>query len=342
VIIEKTIARRPLTESLAPRAAIDEEFARTGKSFRRHPDRGRFEDSVLNPLLKLGLSLTGLYSVGMRNAARPVVRELTLAIDSLPWAFDGYRLLHLSDLHIDSVPGLAQSIVGALDGLDADLVLLTGDYRYRTEGSAEDVWPGMRRLLSALSPRDGIFGILGNHDSSDMAYPLEDLGIQLLINDAVPIERGNERLWVAGVDDSYDYRTHDLPRALDGIPLSACRILMAHTPDLYSEASQAGTDLYLCGHTHAGQVRLPLIGSVVQNCDAPRKYTHGYWRHGRMQGYTSAGLGCSMLPVRFNCPPEIVRIHLRRRPALERQLVRTPGERRRASLFRAHHPVATC
>lgn len=341
MIIENTIARRPLAESLARRAAIDEAFERTGKSFRRHPDRGRFEDAVLNPLLKIGLSLTGLYSIGMRNAIRPVVRELTLGIDTLPWAFDGYRILHLSDLHIDSVPGLGRAIADALGGMDADLVLLTGDYRFRIEGPCDDVWPGMRQILSAISARDGVFGILGNHDTAEMAYTLEELGVQMLINDAVPIQRGSERIWLAGVDDTYDYRTDDLPTALDGVPLSACQILMAHTPELYAEASQAGTDLYLCGHTHAGQVRLPLIGSVIQNADAPRKYTHGYWRHGRMHGYTSAGLGCSMLPVRFNCPPEIVRIHLRRRPAVERQLIRTHDERHPASMFRAHRPVAT-
>ncbi len=322
--------------------AIEEASARTGKSFRRHPDRGKFEDSILKPLLEFGLSCTGLYSLGIRNAARPVVRELTIFIDALPRVFDGYRVLHLSDLHLDSVPELARSVASAIAELDAELVVITGDYRYRTEGPCDDVWPGIRRILSNTSPRDGIFGILGNHDSSDMAYPLEELGIQLLINDAVPIARGADCIWLAGVDDSYDYRTHDLARALDFVPVDACQILMAHTPDLYAEASEAGTDLYLCGHTHAGQVRLPLIGSVIQNSDAPRKYTHGYWRHGRMHGYTSAGIGCSMLPVRFNCPPEIVRIHLRCRQAAGIQLARTRDARRPASPFRAHRPAATC
>lgn len=247
----------------------------------------------------------------MRNAARPLVRDLTLKISALPWAFDGYSIVHLSDLHVDSVPGLAESVSIALAGLQADLVLITGDYRFRTEGPCDEVWPGMRRILSHISPRDGCFGILGNHDSSDMASPLEDLGIQLLINDAVHIVRGSDSIWLAGVDDSYDYRTHDLARALESVPGASCQILMAHTPDLYEQASLAGVDLYLCGHTHAGQVRLPIIGSVIQNSDAPRKYTHGYWRHADMHGYTSAGIGCSMLPIRFNCPPEIVRLTLR-------------------------------
>ena len=309
----KTDLRRPLAESLAPRVAIEERSARTGKGFRRHPHRERFENAFTKPLLKFGLSITGLYSRGVRNATKPVLRELTLHFDRLPPAFDGYRIVHLADLHLDSVPGLAEVIAAATAGLHTDLVLMTGDYRFLTHGPCETVYAGTRKILAGISARDGMYGILGNHDSSEMAYPLEAVGLQLLINDAVPVERQSAQLWLAGIDDSYDYRTHDLPRALAPIPSDACRVLMAHTPDLYAEASHAGVDLYLCGHTHAGQVRLPLIGSVIQNSDAPRSYTHGYWQHDRMHGYTSAGLGCSMLPIRFNCPPEIVTITLRRR-----------------------------
>jgi predicted MPP superfamily phosphohydrolase len=309
-------ARRALEESLAPRVAIEKAFAQTGRDFRRHPRTEWFEDIFVKPLLKLGLGVTGLYARGMENAVRPVVRDLLLEFDLLPPAFDGYRLLHLSDLHLDSLPGLAESIMAVTAGLHVDAVLITGDYRFLTQGPCDQVCPDLRKILSGISSGDGMFGILGNHDSSEMAYALEALGVQMLINDAVPLARGSEEIWLAGLDDSYDYRTHDLPRALSEVPTGSYRVLMAHTPDLYAEASRAGIHLYLCGHTHAGQVRLPLIGSVVQNSDAPRAYTHGHWRHERMQGYTSAGLGCSMLPIRFNCPPEIVRLTLRRRPAV--------------------------
>ena len=309
-------ARRALAESLAPRVAIEEAFAQTGKDFRRRPRTEWFEDIFLRPVLKAGLGITGLYARGMENALRPVVRDLFLDFDSLPAAFDGYRLLHLSDLHLDSLPGLAESVTAVTSGLHVDAVLITGDYRFLTEGACDHIYPDLRKILSGISSRHGMFGILGNHDSSEMAYALEDLGVQMLVNDAVPLGRGSEEIWLAGIDDSYDYRTHDLFRALSQVPSGSYRMLMAHTPDLYAEASHAGIHLYLCGHTHAGQIRLPFIGSVVQNSDAPRAYTHGHWRHEGMHGYTSAGLGCSMLPIRFNCPPEIIRLTLRCRPAL--------------------------
>jgi predicted MPP superfamily phosphohydrolase len=138
------------------------------------------------------------------------------------------------------------------------------------------------------------------------------MGVEMLINGSTQLRKGRDSIWLAGIDDSYDYRCDDLVQALELVPEQAFKILLAHTPDLYEPAYEAGVDLYLCGHTHAGQIRLPWIGSVIQNSDAPRNYTHGYWKHSGMHGYTSAGIGCSALPIRFNCPPEIVLIELRR------------------------------
>src|SRR5207248_11700996 len=91
------------------------------------------------------------------------------------------------------------------------------------------------------------------------------------------------------------------------------KILLAHTPEVYADASARGVQLYLSGHTHAGQIRFPGIGSIRNNARCPRAYAYAHWRHGAMQGYTSAGVGCSSLPIRFNCPPEIVLIELRRK-----------------------------
>jgi uncharacterized protein len=303
---------RPFAESLARRRQIEEEAERTGKTFRRHPERMLAERLFIKPLLKAALQATGLYAKGVQNALQPVVRHLSLEFPNLPAAFDGYRVLHLSDLHIDCLDLLPAAVAAVLGGIQADVCLMTGDYRFQTEGSCGKARSGMRQVVSSISAEDGIFAILGNHDPSEMAAALDEMEVSMLINDAVELRRGEHSLWLAGVDDSYDYRCDELPVALQHVPSDAFRILLAHTPDLYDEAAESGTDLYLSGHTHAGQVRLPWIGSVIQNSSAPRAYTHGYWRHREMQGYTSSGVGCSMLPIRFNCPPEVVLMELHR------------------------------
>ena len=233
----------------------------------------------------------------------------------LPAAFDGFQILHLSDLHIDGMDGLTERLPAMLSRLKPDLCVMTGDYRFAIEGTCEWIYPRMRSILSSFHAKYGVYGILGNHDPCEIAFGLENLGVNMLINEAAEITKSNGSIWLAGVDDPYDYRCHDLESALNPVPEDGFKILLAHTPELFSESSNRGVHLYLCGHTHAGQVRLPWVGPVLQNAECPRSYAHGHWRHEQMQGYTSAGIGCSMLPIRFNCPPEIVLIELASSPA---------------------------
>ena len=124
------------------------------------------------------------------------------------------------------------------------------------------------------------------------------------------IVRGGTRRWIIGVDDPHHYGCDDLDGALEAVPANAFKVVLAHSPEMFDQAAAAGIHLYLCGHTHAGQIRLPWIGAPLLNADCPRAYAHGQWQHGAMLGYTSAGVGCSLLPVRYNCPPEIVLIEL--------------------------------
>ena len=168
----------------------------------------------------------------------------------------------------------------------------------------------MRRVLGAVRARHGVFGILGNHDCADIAVELEGMGVRMLVNESVPVGPPESPLWVIGVDDSHYFGCDDLPEALRGVSREGLRLLLAHSPELYREAAAAGIDLCLSGHTHAGQIRLPGIGALMQMADCPRKFAFGHWRHEGMQGYTTSGVGCSLLPVRFGCPPEIVMIEL--------------------------------
>ena len=303
---------RSLEERLRRRIAVEQHFARTGHTYRHGPLQRNFERYVITPVLKHGLRLTGLYGRGFKNAVSPVVRNIQLYFPDLPSAFDGFEILHLSDLHIDGTRGLADVLARALRDLRPDVCLLTGDYRFEDRGPCEQVYPLMRSVVDNISAEHGVYGILGNHDSAQIALELEKMGVRMLINESAELTKRGASIWLVGVDDPFDYQCDDLPGALRSVPAGAFKILLAHAPELYRDASHQGIHLYLCGHTHAGQIRMPFVGSLRHNAKCPRSYGHGAWRHKSMHGYTSAGVGCSTLPVRFNCPPELVLIELRK------------------------------
>jgi predicted MPP superfamily phosphohydrolase len=300
--LERRLARRRATE------------ASHHKGVRGH-GHGDFilrHHRLLEPLLRAALRVTGLYSRGARNALDPLVRRLTFEFAGLPEELDGFRILQLSDLHIDGMDGLAEIVAERLALLPADLCVMTGDYRFEVDGPCGGIYPRLETVLSSVRATHGVLAILGNHDEADIAVELARRGVRMLINAAVEVGNSGAGLWVVGVDDAHYYGCDDLANATENIPAGAFKILLAHTPEIFAEAAAAGIDLYLCGHTHAGQVCLPWIGPPLLNAVCPRAYTRGRWQHAGMQAYTSAGLGCSMAPVRYNCPPEIVMIELRK------------------------------
>jgi|SRR5579875_3444353 len=307
-----SLQERSLAERLQPRIAIEERFKKKRRRRRHKNFLFRNERKLIRPVLKLALILTGLYKRGLRNALSPVIRNVELRFPNLPAGFDGYRILHLSDLHLGGFPGLAEAITARLRELRADLCVMTGDYRYEDDGPCEVVYPPMRRILDSISAEDGVFGILGNHDESPIAFALEDMGMRMLVNDAVELTRGRDSVWLAGVDDPFDFACDDLPGSLASVPSEGFKILLAHSPQLFKEAAAVGVNLYLCGHTHGGQIRFPIVGSLRDNCPCPKEFTYGQWSYRNVRGYTSPGTGSSGLPVRFNCPPEIVIVTLRR------------------------------
>ena len=307
-----TTEKLSLADRLRPRLQREEQFARTGRKLRNKSLLFKYERYWMRPLLKNGLIVAGVYGRGKRNSLSPAVRELHLSFAELPVAFEGYTVLHISDLHIDGVPGLSQVLSRLLPTLSPDLCVITGDYRFEDHGSCEGVYPAMQPVIQSISARDGVFGILGNHDVAEIALRLDPMGLRMLVNEALEIRRGNQSVWLAGIDDPFDYRCDDLLGTLETVPRDAFKILLAHTPELYAQASQLGVNLYLCGHTHAGQIRFPIVGSIRNNAECPREYAYGHWRYENVQGHTSAGIGCSGLPIRFNCPPETTLITLHR------------------------------
>ncbi len=254
-------------------------------------------------LIEAALRLTGTYWRGRANAAKVELRRNKIASELIPRAFDGYRILHLTDLHADmSEPAMAR--VGALTGsLDYDLCVLTGDYRGQTFGPYRAALRGLRELRQSI--RGEVYAVLGNHDTIQMVPDLERMGVRTLLNEHVVLKRQEARVYLAGVDDAHFYRVDNLEKAASEIPEGAFSILLSHTPEIYRQAAHAGFGLMLSGHTHGGQICLPGGLPVTLESRLPRRMGRGAWRHGEMAGYTSAGCGACIVPVRFNCPPEI-------------------------------------
>lgn len=280
--------------------------------------RGRgsfhFENIKLLPQIIRGvLKFTGLLSRGERNALSPVVRNIVFELDRLPEEFEGFRILHLSDIHADGLSGLAETIADLIRDIEVDLCVLTGDYRFEIHGPCHSVYHNMEKIIPAVNSRGGIVGVLGNHDFAEEVPELERMGIRMLINESFELRRGGSSIWLVGLDDPHYYGCDDLPGALAEVPMDAFKLLLVHTPEMIAEAAAAEMDLYLCGHTHGGQICLPWLGAVLVNASCPRKYTRGVWRYGDVQGYTNAGIGSSGVAVRFNCPPEVGVIELRKK-----------------------------
>lgn len=266
----------------------------------------------IHALMRLTLRMTGLYRRGRRNAADLRIRCNEVALSRLPAAFDGFTLLQLSDLHLDADPAYPAALIKRLRQVDYDVCVMTGDFRAKTYGPHDAAIAALAQVRPHL--RGPIYAILGNHDSIRMASGIEQLGITLLLNESVVLERHGAAIHLAGIDDPHYYQVDNFHKAAACIPSDEAAILLAHSPEPYRLAAHAGFDLMLSGHTHGGQVCLPGGIALMTNADCPRRFCKGVWRYHTMQGYTSVGSGASVVGVRFNCPPEITLHRLRAQP----------------------------
>ena len=144
-----------------------------------------------------------------------------------------------------------------------------------------------------------------------MVPELENMGVHTLLNECVRIIRGGSFIYLAGIDDAHRFHADDIAKVASEIPRGAFSVLLSHTPEIYHQAADAHFKLLLSGHTHGGQICLPGGFPLVLESTLPRHMGAGPWRYERMMGYTSAGTGSSVVPVRFNCPPEVTLHHLR-------------------------------
>lgn len=266
----------------------------------------------LDTLVGFFLKCTGLGALGRRGFLDVRTVEVEWRFPRLPAAFDGFRLLQLSDLHLDIDPALADVVRAAVARTPHDAAVVTGDFRNETDGDYEPAMKATARVVEALAPWRR--GILGNHDFIEMVPSLEALGLPILLNEVAVLERDGARIWIAGIDDPHFYKTGDLDRVRAAVPREDFGILLSHSPETYDTAAARKFDLQLSGHTHGGQLCLPGGRHVVIPCKVPRKFVAGRWEHQGLAGYTSPGTGSCGVAARLNCPPEIT-VHILRTAA---------------------------
>jgi len=252
-----------------------------------------------------------------------IVKRVDIHLRRLPEAFDGFTIAQLSDFHYDERFSAAtiRAAVEIANKLQPNLTVLTGDFvtepvlahrRHINLQEAANAAEPCAALLNKLRADFGVMSVIGNHDGNTdpdrVKAILRSEGLPVMYDEAKAIERAGKRIWIAGLDDNPDET--DLRPALKGIPEDECVIVLVHEPDVADFISQYPVDLQLSGHSHGGQVRLPLIGPTY----LPRlgqKYPRGLRRVGPLTLYTNVGIGTMGLPFRLNCPPEVTLLTLR-------------------------------
>ncbi len=240
--------------------------------------------------------------------------SLDLTLPRLSPAFDGYKLVQFSDIHLGTgmTPKRLTQIVELVNAQKPDAIALTGDFV--THGSMEGLEPPLVEVLSGLQPKDVGVAILGNHDHWTDPFVVRRVirrsGLVDLSNSTYTVERDGAVLHLAGVDDYWE-RLDRMDEVLARLPDEGAAVLLAHEPDYADISAATGRfDLQISGHSHGGQVIIPFIGPLVLPSYG-KKYPIGRYQVGDMIQYTNRGVGTISPAVRFNCRPEITVFTLR-------------------------------
>ena len=293
------------TENFRRRLAAEQALQQPLRSFSTSPRTNAAKLVLRNPIIRFCFRLLGLHRRGYAQFLHPLVVDHLVRLPTLPPALEGLTILQLSDLHLDLDPNFVPALTTHLDGLQYDLVVITGDFRNLMRGSPDAAIAGTLALRQHLHAP--VFAVLGNHDSLIMVPPLEAGGIRFLLNEHIVWTHQGAPLVVAGVDDAVYHESHDLAHALAGAPAEAVRVLLSHSPAIHGEAPAHGVQLFLAGHTHGGQICLPGGRMVLTSSRCARRYQRGDWTYQGVQGYTSSGTGACGVPLRFHSPAEITR-----------------------------------
>lgn len=263
-------------------------------------------------LITLSLSASAPHYLPPPVSPDPEITEIDIHLRRLGASYDGLRIVHLTDIHHSLYTPLedVERAVKMANHLQPDLVALTGDY---VTFSPAYIWP-VAQVLGRLRARLGVFAVLGNHDfqvdADEMARALESHEIRVLRNSHFALHSGHARLWMIGVDDLW-WNADDLEAGLRHIPARDPKILLCHNPVGVRMAAEHHVDLVLSGHTHGGQVRLPVVGALYTRSKLGKRFIAGWNRLDGTQIYVSRGIGKVLVPVRVGCPPEIACLNLR-------------------------------
>lgn len=264
------------------------------------------------PIRRLAGTWSKRARLAMDEAQSLSLEHVTIQLKRLPKRLDGLRIIHLSDTHHSPFTSLEhiERAVRVANRLKPDLVLLTGDY---VSHESQYIAP-VAATLAELRPRHGIFACLGNHDHWTDAGLVTHLfrgeGIKMLVNEGFRFEAHGASFWLAGVDDYMVDKT-DVPAALKGSYPDEMKLLLAHNPIIFREAARLGVDLTLSGHTHGGQIKLR---DEDKRLLPRRKLKAGLHQRRNSQIYITRGIGTVVVPMRYQCPPEISLLELRTAP----------------------------
>lgn len=240
------------------------------------------------------------------------VTERDVFLRGLPEAFEGFRVAQVTDVHHSRLVPLAEvrRVVELANAARPDLVVMTGDYTTARRNYIEPC----AEALGELRAPEGVWAVLGNHDHYNdgelTARALERRGVRVLSNANTTLRRGADALQLAGVDD-WSWGKADWGRTLRGVDTARPTLLLSHEPAVFDFPEARGLSLTLSGHTHGGQICLPLVGAPARFVEGFR-YLRGLYERDGAQLYVSRGTGMIGLPVRLGARPEVALLRLRR------------------------------
>jgi predicted MPP superfamily phosphohydrolase len=261
------------------------------------------------PLRDLASNLSVVARYALAEANTLTIETVQIRLKRLPKSLDGFRIVHLSDIHHSPFTDLKHisRAVEIANDLKPDMFVLTGDF---VSHEPEYIEP-MAEVMGTLESEFGTFACLGNHDhwtdAKLVTDSLNDNNIKVLINEGFRFTARGASFWLCGVDD-YMVGQTDLRSALRGSFPDEMKMLLAHNPKILNRAARSAVDLMLSGHTHGGQVKLR---DDEKRILPRRKFANGLYRRKETQVYITRGIGTVVLPVRFGCPPEVSLIELK-------------------------------